>query len=135
MWPWRKKSERRNNGRDQTELETDLRVVDGLTRGPITERRPVLVVDISQGGACLALPGPELSGIPLETCRQAPEDYMLEMVIPIGGGGNWLLNSQVCWIDHRQRPGGLDYYIGTKFEEPVALPANWRRLLLGGENN
>lgn len=127
---WNRKSDRRIAVRDAAELEASVRVVDGLTRSPLTDPRNALVADISEGGCCLALPQAMVGDVPLQRLLDSPDDYRLELKFATPAGGRWVLSAQVRWIHHRAR-GGLDYRVGTKFEEPVALPANWRRMLMG----
>ncbi len=128
---WRRKNERRGSIREQSDLETTCRVVDGLTRAPLTRSCSALVVDISEGGCCLVLPEAMVDDMPLQRLLDSPDDYRLELSFATPTAGRWVLSSQVRWIHHRRREGGLDYKVGAKFEEPVALPNNWRRLLLG----
>ncbi|KMY66062.1 hypothetical protein AAU61_19075 [Desulfocarbo indianensis] len=131
MWPWSKKGgERRGAGRQRAEIETGYRVVDAVTRRPLTLERRALIHDLSEEGCGLLVPELVVDGFDLKTCREFPKDYLLGLKLKPLSGGTWLLHATVRWITPAQSSGEAGFRVGARFEDPVALPNQWQRLLL-----
>jgi len=126
-----KQRERRAGRRVHTSLEADLAVMDAVTRRPLTPQGKAKVVDLSESGCRLTVESLSLDGFPLSTCREFPQDYRLELCLAPPGGGTWRVGANLVWINHHQ--DGAHFKLGVKFEEPVALPGSFQRLLQAAE--
>jgi len=123
---WGKKGdERRGGGRRSVAMEAAYRVMDAITRGPVTAERPGRVSDISQQGCRLELVDEGPGFAELKRCLAAPNDYLVELSLRPATGGTWRLAGKVRWI--HPAPGGFG--LGIRFEDPVTLPSFWQKLL------
>ena len=130
MWPWnRTKKERRLNQRVDAPLEARIRILDAGARMPLTEKAGARVVDISRSGCRLAMDSNSVRGFELAQCCKLPGDFLLELSILPPSGGAWILGANLLWIDRRNADPPL-YHLGLKYEEPVALPSSYQRLLM-----
>ncbi len=136
MWPWKKKGtgrwggDRRGSGREGATLEVWYRVADAGTHGRLTGRQQGLIHDIAEGGCGLTVPSLMLDGFDLRRCLEFPRDYLLELKIMPKSGGTWRLYASVRWIAPERDGSQTGFRLGVRFEDPVALPGRWRRLLL-----
>lgn len=131
MWPWNKKGgERRGADRRPAAVQVSFRVVDAITRQQLTGFGRAQISDISEGGCGLLVPEPAPDGFSLKTCLQFPRDYLLELKLKPNNGGTWRLHGAVRWLDMHPETGQNGYRLGLRFEDPVALPSQWQRLLL-----
>ncbi len=132
MWFRKSKNrERRSGRRVHTSLEAQLAVMDAMTRRPLTPRGRARVVDLSESGCRLAVDSLNLDGFQLTNCREFPQDYRLELCLAPPGGGTWRVGANLVWINRNQ--DGVPFKLGVKFEEPVALPGSFKRLLRAAE--
>jgi hypothetical protein len=131
MWPWNKKgNERRGGQRRPAAVQVSFRVVDAVTRQQLTGFGLAQILDISEGGCGLLVPEPAPDGFSLKTCQQFPRDYLLELKLKPNNGGTWRLHGSVRWLDMHKEPARNGFRLGLRFEDPVALPSHWQRLLL-----
>lgn len=131
MWPWNKKDgERRKGKRLKTLAQASYRVIDAVTRRHLTTERAAQLIDISEEGCGLLIPEPTAGDFSLKTCLQYPQDYLLELKLRPSSGGTWRLHGSVRWLVANKEPGGSGMRLGLRFENPVALPGHWQRLLL-----
>jgi hypothetical protein len=123
---WKSKpGERRRAGRRKTGFQARYRVLDAVTRGGVGLLQAGSITDISEAGCCLEVPAEGMHLPDLERCLELPRDYLLELRLEPASGGTWRLGATVRWI------AALDgsCKVGLRFEEPVALPSFWLRLL------
>jgi hypothetical protein len=131
MWPWSKKGgERRRGKRHEALAQASYRVIDAVTRRHLTTERSAQVIDISEDGCGLLIPEPTAGDFSLKTCLQYPQDYLLELKLKPSSGGTWRLHGAVRWLVADKAPSGNGIRLGLRFENPVALPGQWQRLLL-----
>jgi c-di-GMP-binding flagellar brake protein YcgR len=131
MWPWNKKGgDRRGDKRRQASVQVSFRVVDAVTRQQLTSQSRARILDISDEGCGLLVPEIAPQGFNLKTCLQFPRDYLLELKLKPNNGGTWRLHGAVRWLDLHKETGQNGYRLGLRFEDPVALPSQWQRLLL-----
>lgn len=118
-------------GRDRLEhrLEASILVLDGEGGTGLTKAQPARVVNLSEGGCCLALPSLKMEGFHLERCLESPANFPLELAITAPRGGTWRLQAQVRWTNQEQDGQEWPYRLGAKFGQAQCLPQNWRRLL------
>ncbi|MFH1033104.1 MAG: PilZ domain-containing protein [Pseudomonadota bacterium] len=122
--------QRRDRDRLEHRLEASILVLDGEGGTGLTSVQPARVLNLSEGGCCLALNSLALEGFHLDRCLDAPRDFPLEVAITAPNGGTWRLLAQVCWTNQDQdgpQPG--QYRVGARFGGAQGLPQNWRRLL------
>ncbi len=126
---WNKLWQRRERDRLEQRLEASILVLDGEGGAGLTQAQPARVLNLSEGGCCLALPSLALEGFHLERCLDSPQDFPLEVAITAPNGGTWRLLAQVRWTnrDHDGQDGHCR--VGARFGEAQGLPQNWRRLL------
>ena len=130
MWPWKKKdAERRRGTRQQAAVQVGFRVVDAITRKQLSGEQSALITNLSEDGCGLFVPELSASHFNLNTCLQFPKDYLLELKMKPTSGGTWRLHGAVRWIEP-DRGSGQGFRLGLRFEDPVALPDQWQRLLL-----
>jgi hypothetical protein len=126
MGLWKiKNGERRRGDRRKAGFQARFRVLDAVTRGGLGPQQPGLITDISEAGCCLELGAAPAERPVLERCLELPRDYLVELCLQPASGGTWRLAAAVRWIS----PAGRRLRVGLRFEEPVALPSFWLRLL------
>ena len=125
------KQERRAARRVHTTLEAELAVMDALTRRLLTPQGRARVVDLSPSGCRLAVDSLSLGDFPLSNCREFPQDYRLELCLAPPGGGTWRVGANLVWINRNR--DSAPFKLGVRFEEPVALPGSFQRLLQTSE--
>jgi hypothetical protein len=127
---WNKLWQRRDrDDRLEQRLEASILVLDGEGGAGLTKSQPARVLNLSEGGCCLALPSLALEGFHLERCLDSPQDFPLEVAITAPNGGTWRLLAQVRWANHDHDGREAAYRVGARFGEAQGLPQNWRRLL------
>ncbi len=124
-------SERRSGRRVHTSMEAGLAVMDAMTRRHLTPQGKARVEDLSERGCRLAVDTLNLDGFQLGACRDFPQDYRLELCLAPPGGGTWRVGANLVWINHDLE--GPPFKLGIKFEDPVALPGSFQRLLRAAE--
>jgi hypothetical protein len=130
MWPWKKKGgERRGGARRKSAVHVGFRVVDAITRKQLSGERRAVITNLSEDGCGLSVPELLADTFNLNTCLQFPRDYLLELKIKPTSGGTWRLHAAVRWIEP-DKFNGNGFKLGVRFEDPVALPNHWQRLLL-----
>jgi hypothetical protein len=129
---WNKLWQRRERDRLEHRLEASILVLDGEGGTGLTRSQPARVLNLSEGGCCLAVPSLALEGFHLDRCLDSPQDFPLEVAITAPNGGTWRLLAQVCWTNHDQDGQPDQYRLGAKFGAAQGLPQNWRRLLSAG---
>lgn len=108
----------------------DFKVIDAVTRQQLTGEGPAQILDLSEDGCGLLVPDLAPDGFSLKTCLLFPRDYILELKLKPNSGGTWRLHGAVRWLDMHKEPGHSGFRLGLRFEDPVALPGQWQRLLL-----
>lgn len=126
---WHKWRDRRSLLREELLIQARLWVVEALTQGRLTTEHPVRVVNLSEGGCCLALPTLALEGMHLQRCLNCGEDYLVELELALPGGGTWRLVGEVLWTNRAWEQEAFAFRLGLRFVGPVALPQNWKRLV------
>ena len=120
---------RRVRDRLERRLEAYIRVLDGEGGSGISASQAAKVVNLSEGGCCLAVPSLALPGFHLTRCLESPEVFPLEVQISAPGSGTWRLQAQVRWTNRDFQETGWSFRVGARFCGGQSLPANWRRLL------
>lgn len=79
LWQRRERLEQR--------LEASILVLDGEGGTGLTRAQPTRVLNLSEGGCCLALPSLAMDGFHLERCLDSPQGFLLEVAITAPNGG------------------------------------------------
>ncbi len=115
--------------RCENTLQARLAVKEATSHGLVSSSLPAKVINLSETGCCLALPTLSLEGFHLQRCLNAGDDYLLEIEIRSPQGGAWVVLAEARWSNRDWGQEEFPFRVGARFVGPVALPANWRRIL------
>ncbi len=126
---WQKLWDRRSLAREEVRVPVRMWVVESAGRGHLTPEHAATAVNLSEDGCCLAVPTLALEGFHLQRCLNSGEDYLLELVLQVPSGGQWRIFGEVAWTNRVWDYQPATFWVGVRFQEPVGLPGNWRRLV------